>query len=273
LGNWGYIEKSGKFVIPPTFSYVLDFSEGMAAVESSGKVGFVDLNGTVVVEPTYDYVTSFREGLALVAKIEGAEKSHHIQYIDKNGNVKIDVTELQLKSDPSGRDVPKGSAPNTDLALLSTRRVQNLGRIINSPTGILPEQFSDGLAVVKFAGRYGYLDKSGRVVIQPKFKEAYAFEEGVAMVGFGEPSAPFPKNDVRRLYPHVGFISKDGQFIIGPKFEDAFGFSEGLAAVEQCGKWGFVDHSGRMIILPTFNRAEPFFGGLSVVGSPPQLWP
>ena len=65
-GKFGYIDKTGKLVIPPMYDEAYDFNEGLAKVEIGGKAGFIDTTGKVVIPPQYDRVTtpwSFSEGL------------------------------------------------------------------------------------------------------------------------------------------------------------------------------------------------------------------
>ena len=68
--------------------------------------------------------------------------------------------------------------------------------------------------------KYGFIDKSGKVVIEPQFDYAglgiSAFSEGLAQV----------KKDGK-----YGFIDKSGKVVIEPQFDDADAFSEGLAVV------------------------------------------
>lgn len=42
--------------------------------------------------------------------------------------------------------------------------------------------FSEDLAAVKYGGKWGYIDKSGKVVIDFQYDEAYSFSEGKALV-------------------------------------------------------------------------------------------
>ena len=42
--------------------------------------------------------------------------------------------------------------------------------------------FSEGMAAVKMAGLWGFIDRSGKVVIPVQYKEAGSFEGGVARV-------------------------------------------------------------------------------------------
>src|SRR5438874_3254010 len=53
--GWGYIDKSGKFVIAPQFpSSAGQFSEGLAEVEASQKKwGFINMKGKFVISPQF----------------------------------------------------------------------------------------------------------------------------------------------------------------------------------------------------------------------------
>ena len=42
--------------------------------------------------------------------------------------------------------------------------------------------FSEGLAVVQVRGSWGFIDKTGRLVIEPKYEWCCGFSEGVAVV-------------------------------------------------------------------------------------------
>ena len=66
------------------------------------------------------------------------------------------------------------------------------------------------------ANKYGFIDKSGKVVIEPQFDSASNFSEGFACV----------EKDGK-----WGFIDKSGKVVIEPQFDDADAFSEGLAVV------------------------------------------
>jgi len=42
--------------------------------------------------------------------------------------------------------------------------------------------FGEGLAPVEIDSRYGYLDKEGRIAIEPQFDYAYPLTEGLACI-------------------------------------------------------------------------------------------
>lgn len=64
--SWGFIDKSGMWVINPQFEHVKDFSYGMAAIRKNGEWGFVDETGMFAVNPQFADVHKFHDGLAAV---------------------------------------------------------------------------------------------------------------------------------------------------------------------------------------------------------------
>ena len=65
-------------------------------------------------------------------------------------------------------------------------------------------------------GKWGYMDKAGKVVIEPQYDGAGDFSEGLAWVG----------TELLR-----GYIDKTGKMVIEPKFGWAGSFHSGMAAV------------------------------------------
>ena len=53
-GTWGYIDKAGEFVIAPRFEAASEFSEGLAAVRIGGRWGWINKSGEVVVQPMFE---------------------------------------------------------------------------------------------------------------------------------------------------------------------------------------------------------------------------
>ncbi len=81
----GYIDKTGRFVIPARYELAEEFADGRAAVRANGKWGFIDRNGTEITRSRFDEVRSFSEGKAAVRI---ADKSG---YIDKSGAFVIEL--------------------------------------------------------------------------------------------------------------------------------------------------------------------------------------
>jgi hypothetical protein len=109
--------------------------------------------------------------------------------------------------------------------------------------------FSDGFACVRLGDKWGFIDKSGKYLVEPKFDYVYCFNESFAGV---------------RLVDKWGFIDKSGKYVVEPKFDDAFSFLEGFAGVKLGSKWGFIDKSGKYVVEPKFDEVYSFRGGFLV---------
>ena len=81
-------------------------------------------------------------------------------------------------------------------------------------------------------GKEGYIDKTGKIVINPQFDEAWTFSEGLAKVKIGN---------------KLGYIDKTGKYVINPQFDKAEKFSNGLAKVDIGGNWGYIDKTGNYV--------------------------
>jgi WG containing repeat len=137
--------------------------------------------------------------------------------------------------------------------------IDNTGTIKIQPQYLLATPFSEGLAAVSTNGGWGYIDTSGTIVIQPQFGYVAPFSEGLASVG--------------KLYGDLhGFIDKTGTVVIPMQYMATSAFSQGLCkvVVEESGsqKSGYIDKTGTMAIEPKFPGAGAgdFSEGLAAVG-------
>jgi hypothetical protein len=85
---WGYMDRTGVFVIPPRYSFAQPFSEGLASTERWRESGYIDHNGEWQIAPHYVLAQSFYHGLAFVSVIEpGTDGSYGwYGFIDHAGN-------------------------------------------------------------------------------------------------------------------------------------------------------------------------------------------
>ena len=80
---YGFIDKTGKMVIPCQWRSVGNFSEGLALARGvNGKWGFIDKTGKVVIPCQWERASSFREGLAQMQVSYGK-----YDIIDKTGKI------------------------------------------------------------------------------------------------------------------------------------------------------------------------------------------
>ena len=98
----------------------------------------------------------------------------------------------------------------------------------------------NSLLPVRVDGKWGYISRSGIVVIAPQYEMAAPFTSGLGLV----------VTDAK--IPYFGYISDSGQMVIKPLHWQVYPFSEGLAPVEKCGEWGFINTNGHVVIFPQF---------------------
>lgn len=99
---------------------------------------------------------------------------------------------------------------------------------------------------------WGFIDFTGAWIIEPRFSRVGPFSEGFAA---------FVDEDRLR----GGYIDRSGTVAIEPLFESTRRFSEELAAVQVQGQWGFLDRQGLLAVEPQFERSRDFSEGLAMV--------
>ncbi len=103
--------------------------------------------------------------------------------------------------------------------------------------------FVDGLSRWKVGKKYGFIDRSGKLVIAPRFDLTFHFSGGLAAIQVGE---------------KWGYIDKTGKIVIPLRalahVED---FHHGLAFVStKDGKYGHIDKTGKHVWTPTLLYAD-----------------
>ena len=193
-GFWGFIDHEGQWLNSQRFDEVKDFSEGLAAVKENGLWGFIDRSGIFLVRPQFESVKPFTEGLALV-KI-----NYRWGYIDRTGKWVIKPRFASARSFSGG------------LAIADGNYIDRTGKIIinGSKFGEIND-FSEGFAAVEVPAKtryesstWGYIDRTGRFLIGPRFELARSFKGGLARVSKD-------KNGLQR-----GYVFTDGRLVWDP---------------------------------------------------------
>jgi hypothetical protein len=134
--------------------------------------------------------------------------------------------------------------------------------IFNLENGIAAYGFREGLSPVSNMkiDRFGYIDKTGKQVIDYNFYEAGVFSEGLARVYI--PNAEDGQGG-------FGFINKKGDLMINNYFDETHIFQEGYNFVAlQSGdttKWGIVDKDGNIKSEFKFGDCKDFSEGIATV--------
>ena len=128
--------------------------------------------------------------------------------------------------------------------------INHSGAIVIQPMFDKDFEFSDELAKVSVNDKWGFIDKKGNWVIQPMFDDAWNFLDELAKVSVND---------------EWGFIDKKGNWVIQPMFDDPSHFSDELAVVPVNEKYGFIDKKGNWVIQPMFDYASSFSDELARV--------
>jgi len=271
-GKSGFIDRTGKVVIPIQFDSANNFHEGLALVTMSGKKAFIDTTGKTVFNAAYDIVNDFSEGLAAVnigqtriPNIGLISNPGEWGYIDTTGKL---VMPLRFTH---AEDFSEGLAAITDGDRDHGAFIDHSGKTIFTLPLDVTLGFREGVVGVLLNGGVSYYDRSGKKLTVPT-------EDGPKSHSFAEGLVPI------EIKGQIGFIDKSGKVAIAPQFEDVEDFSAGLAAVKVrssettwCArdasgsregftmKWGYVDKSGMFVIPPQFESAAPFAEGAAVI--------
>lgn len=109
----------------------------------------------------------------------------------------------------------------------------------------------DTLAVFCADGKRGYFNvNTGKIVIEPKYRRAWNFSEGVAAV---------------QLNGYIGFLNTKGEVVVGFNYPyygnplSSFIFKDGYCVVaDSTGKCGVIDKVGKWAIEPVYDNVEAF---------------
>lgn len=160
------------------------------------------------------------------------------------------------------------------------------GEVVIKPQYNDAQRFSEGLAAVKFSlvdgkivddytikkesyknylsvnvtYKWGFIDATGKIVIQPQYDDVLPFSEGLAAVM----NLKGPKQ------PMWGYINTKGKMVIPQMYERVESFNDGIACVRIMisgneGYYGYIDKKNKYIIQPKYPVAYPFYEGLAYV--------
>jgi len=259
--KFGFIDLNGNWAVKPTYNHLYSFSDGLAAaLNDNGKLGFIDKTGKVVIpfqfeiNPMYmeglmpGHIFKFSEGLAPMASKD------KFGYINKSGKwaIKPQFTQAWEFVDglavvTRGGNLKKESPGHYEIIDRTGRSVIKFGKDVSSV-----ESFSEGLAAVevekgKEPPLTGFIDKSGRFVIEPKYPFVKSFSDGLAQ---------FLLENGK-----WAFMDHSGNIVLSTDYFVPYGFKRGLAFIDKVGaggftdfqnqKYGYIDKTGKVIWEPT----------------------
>jgi hypothetical protein len=244
-GRWGYINHKAEFVIKPQFRRAESFSEGLAAVMNDQKKwGFINRSGEYVVAPQYDYTTEFSEGLAGVGRNPSVGG-----YVDQKGNVVIPIQFYII------RPFQNGLARVADREGRNRRYIDRRGEVVLKPESGIAQDFQEGFARVE--GKDYSIDGSGKILADAHFDDAEDFSEGLAAVKVKGRWGYIDRQGKMVIEPKFGDLERN--FWVG---SGRHSFRDGRALVRTETGAGFIDRAGKLVIrLKRNERAGRFKNG------------
>lgn len=261
-GKVGYMNRVGKTVITPQASVTPQswvtpqfwlFPGRLCPVLADEKWGFIDTTGKIVIKPQFSRAYCFFKGFAPVRTGE------RWGYVDKKGNIipKEMVQGIPLWNYQWVTELAQDSAAFDLLPICVDGKygyVDKEGRTVVEPQFLMVGPFLHGRGAVfsLSVNRWGYVDIGGTLVIKQRFLEAFDFCEGVAAV----------KVDSGKWR----IIDRDGKLLGKHEFDyiDRRPY-EGLWRMRVNGKWGFCDSTASVVFEPSFDEADTFSEGVAAV--------
>jgi hypothetical protein len=273
-GLQGLIDREGKIAVRPQFRMIGRFSEERAVIvtdtrEAGTWEGLIDPDGNYVVPLSknlhFDSQVGYRDGLIPFkrsVKHAAGLADETGGFMNRDGHVVMNCPHgIRPVTDSAADFRISGFSDGLAAFVRMMSAAERRGNLIRVERG-LPTDMPEGFT------QCGYLDRSGRVAIQPQFDWPFglsAFSEGLAAVKKGD---------------KWGYIDKKGHFVIEPRFYSATLFKDGLARVEVeqsyfvggkrvDEKYGVIDHNGRFVVDPkTYPNMVDFSEGLAAVQEP-----
>ena len=170
-------------------------------------------------------------------------------YIDRHGKIIV-----KPHYDVSAGLFSEGLAAVPNQEMTKVGYIGTRGQFVIEPQFRNAFEFSEGLAAVQIGELWGYIDKTGNTVINPNFVSACSFSEGLACVSVC---------DTQYNGCPYGYINKKGEMVIKPLSEpftiSPSSFSEGLAQIRKGEKFGYIDKQGHIVIHPKFDFTADYF--------------
>ena len=281
-GRFGVLNGVGDWRVTPRYEHLDRFFEGYAAYRHNGKTGFINVAGSPVLKPVLEDARRFRDGLAVVRTANGCGYINAAmkpvvppifavtRSLHQNlGVVAIDAPRPgsrtaraleQLSDTPLAElvDVKVLASPEHKNGKPPTRLwgcIDKSGRLVwldRSGQIEAMSDFGNDLAPVRVGGRWGFINRTFKIAVAPRWDDARPFVRGYAAVRQGD---------------KWGYLNAAGRVAIKPQWDEAYDFDETLALVRRGDQWGYIDVTGRVVIEPQFSSAQAFLRGRARVNA------
>ncbi len=313
-GKYGFVNTKGLIVIPPNYESTVEFANGLSRVsltEGGNKIQFyIDKTGLEYKDKNITGITGNKD-LANQLLIPYLKSNGAYVYTDLNLKpvINTEYEKAGLFDEKGMAEIMKngkyGYIDNKGKEIIPPQYellygfVEDLAwyKMADGNCGFLdrtgkrkvqlhsdhPTYFREGLAAVckgnLSSDRWGYINKTGNLVIPYQFASANPFYEGLACVSIVTKVNKDGYDETK-----YGFINNLGNILIPAKYDHALPFSEGLAGVgiykeitdealdndkmEDFLKdydWKYIDKNGNDVIHSNYSIGGWFKNGVAPV--------
>lgn len=283
-GKLGLVNEKGKFVVKAEYDDISMFADGIYVVSNGTFKGLVNAN-----DPKGKFIRPVTLGHLGAPDVNGL----CIYNVDGKFNTKTNRLEggkwgfMNLKGQTVGKEytlvqvfglsgenlaaICEGGKSTFDPSWKQPRFIGKGKWGYMDPTGkeIVPckyadvgSKFSEGIALITDGKKYGFVDKTGKVLTKMNYDAVGEFSEGLVAVKVGD---------------KCGYVDRQGKMAVKPTLRSAGNFTNGLALVSSdipdpkikkktTVKIGYMDTGGNMVVPFKYVAGDAtFFEGISRV--------
>ena len=235
-------------------------------VVSKGKYGYINAQGKFIIPAIYTTLYTAGSGYYFA---ENAEKKNGL--LDSLGRVVIPFDKHSLRN-VGGDLFSIDKSPNADVSTYNLFSVKT-NKLVSSFPFEQIGQFSDGLLRVKLAGKNGYVNKEGKLVISSVYDDVdnlphpfdNVFSQYLPQDFHDQADGDDPGEIAEEDYVSVYCYTESQTLNLAPIYPTSLGdFSGGLANVAIGEKVGSIDKNGKIIVPIIYDFITPFRNGLAV---------
>lgn len=228
---WGALNENGKEMVACVYDSILENNGQQLSVAFKGKFGIISNHEQWLVAPqahplqlvnATHYIQ--QEGDLLTLK----DFQNHTFYFTNNKLVSAEDGFIETTS--------FGEKWHVSFQGIVTKLQQKPLEQFNAL-----EEDHEGYRAIQRDGKWGFVDKLGRLRIPNRYDAVKHFSEGLA---------PF---SLRKKW---GFINKEDEIIIHPTYEDAQPFEKGLSIIKQKGLYGLLNQKNEIILPCRFDNVS-----------------
>ena len=279
------------------------FSDDRFLVEQDGLLGYIDRTGRLAILPSFVAAQPFEDGKAMVIDKNGKLGAMTVQgmfypekyacILDLNNEYKLDKSSLsKVANDHYYRYVNVGG---------SLIRFSEDKRIHTNHFYISTAYQDDSNTEFCTGGKWGVIDKDDNLIVPAEYENVQIgqfFHLGqnetgkYALINLkGERISEFVYDDIKvisdddkimeskylvaKLGDNWGMVTADNKIVIPFEYEELGPESEEFIAFRKDKKWGFLNINGQEVYAPIYSEVKPFSSGRSeaiLEGAPTNLY-